>query len=209
MDPNASRELDPDRDDLLSTRVVIRSGMPAFAAGIARWLELAGYEAVADELGVVADVVIVTDCATEGAGLERVVEAAQPAAVIFISSALTCLLEATSLQAGVSVVLPTSAGFSDLCAALAVASSGERVVGRGAMELLTSSKARMRITDRQREVLRCLMAGMSTIETARALHLTESTVKTHVRRLVRRGRHADRRELVAHAELLLQGTLEN
>jgi DNA-binding CsgD family transcriptional regulator len=50
----------------------------------------------------------------------------------------------------------------------------------------TNSRPRRRITPRELEVLALIAEGYSTTEIARALWITDETVRTHVRRLLDR-----------------------
>ena len=50
----------------------------------------------------------------------------------------------------------------------------------------TAAKPRPKLTPREREVLALIACGYSTSEVARALWITEDTVRTHVKRLLAR-----------------------
>jgi DNA-binding CsgD family transcriptional regulator len=51
---------------------------------------------------------------------------------------------------------------------------------------ITAARQRRKITPRELEVLALIAEGYSTREVARALWITEETVRTHVRRLLER-----------------------
>jgi PAS domain S-box-containing protein len=87
--------------------------------------------------------------------------------------------------------------------------SGERVVG--VFGLLTGSHAEgpvappPHLTPRQAEVLRLLERGHSTKQIAHELHLSEETVRNHVRRLLRALGVNSRLEAVSAARALAAG----
>jgi DNA-binding NarL/FixJ family response regulator len=63
----------------------------------------------------------------------------------------------------------------------------------------THAAALARMTDRESEVMRCVARGLSNAEIAAALHISETTVKTHVARLLTKWGARDRVRLVVLA----------
>jgi DNA-binding NarL/FixJ family response regulator len=55
------------------------------------------------------------------------------------------------------------------------------------------------VTDRERDVLRCIARGLSNVEVGEELHLAYGTVKTHVSSLLLELGRRDRAQLVMYA----------
>ena len=98
----------------------------------------------------------------------------------------------------------------DILAAIRVIAAGDaiiapgvtrRLIGQFASEPRSGLKPRelTGITDREREVLRCVGLGMSNAEIAAALYITVGTAKTHVARLLAKLGARDRVQLVITA----------
>ncbi|PPK71371.1 response regulator transcription factor [Actinokineospora auranticolor] len=115
-----------------------------------------------------------------------------------------------ALRAGASGFLLKDATAADLVAAVrAVASGGallaptvtRRLVERFVAQdpLPPDSTAISRLTPREREVLTLVARGLSNAEVARALHLAEETIKTHVGRVLGKLGLRDRVQAVVFA----------
>ena len=100
-----------------------------------------------------------------------------------------------ALRAGAAGFLLKDAEPADLVAAVRTVASGDGVVAPGATRRLIAELARLQprpatdprlslLTPREAEVLRHVARGGSNTDIARALSIDESTVKTHVTRLL-------------------------
>jgi len=85
-----------------------------------------------------------------------------------------------ALDAGASGFIPKSTSSDVILSALQLVLSGGRYLPP---QLLTSAPRTEYLTDRQMEVLRYMNDGMSNKMIARALGLSESTVKAHIRKV--------------------------
>jgi DNA-binding NarL/FixJ family response regulator len=116
-----------------------------------------------------------------------------------------------ALQAGASGFLLKRASPEDLLAAIHAVAAGESllspsvtriVIERMATQPLTDVESAERLDDltpREREVLELVARGLSNGEIAAALVIEESTVKTHVRRILMKLRLRDRIQAVIFA----------
>jgi DNA-binding NarL/FixJ family response regulator len=117
-----------------------------------------------------------------------------------------------ALRAGASGFLVKDMALEDILAAIRVVAAGDamiapgvtrRLIGQFASEPRSGHKPREReltgITDREREVLRCVGLGLSNAEIAAALYITAGTAKTHVARLLAKLGARDRIQLVITA----------
>lgn len=117
----------------------------------------------------------------------------------------------TALQAGAGGFLLKDTLAPDLVAAVRVVAAGEAVaapsVTRRLVERYVATSparhithaARSPLTEREHEVLVLIARGLSNIEMATRLHLTEGTVKTHVSRILAKLGLRDRVQAVIHA----------
>jgi DNA-binding NarL/FixJ family response regulator len=118
-----------------------------------------------------------------------------------------------ALRAGASGFLVKDMALDDILAAIRVVAAGDamiapgvtrRLIGQFASEPRPGRKPQKPreltgITDREREVLRCVGLGMSNAEIAAALYITPGTAKTHVARLLAKLGARDRVQLVITA----------
>jgi DNA-binding NarL/FixJ family response regulator len=115
-----------------------------------------------------------------------------------------------ALRAGASGFLVKDMALEDILAAIRVVAAGDamiapgvtrRLIGQFASEPRSGLKPRelTGITDREREVLRCVGLGMSNAEIAATLYITVGTAKTHVARLLAKLGARDRVQLVITA----------
>jgi DNA-binding NarL/FixJ family response regulator len=114
-----------------------------------------------------------------------------------------------AVRAGASGFLLKDVEPTELVDAIRVVAAGNSLFGPAATERLVTrfgegpNPAAVRsldgLTDREREILRLLATGLSNAELARQLHLSETTVKTHVSAVLRKLRVRDRVQAVIAA----------
>ncbi|MFC4997825.1 response regulator [Dactylosporangium cerinum] len=116
-----------------------------------------------------------------------------------------------ALRAGASGFLLKDTLAADLLSAVRVVARGDAVVAPSVTRRLLerhigtgpapapSGTALDTLTDREREVLSLIARGLSNLEIAARLHLTEGTVKTHVSRVLAKLDLRDRVQAVVHA----------
>jgi DNA-binding NarL/FixJ family response regulator len=112
-----------------------------------------------------------------------------------------------ALAAGASGFLLKDAPADELITAIRVIASGEAIlapaVTRRLIEQFTRHRPRSAdvasvdaLTDRERQVLRCMADGLNNAEIARALTIGDATVKTHVARILQKTGARDRVQAV-------------
>jgi DNA-binding NarL/FixJ family response regulator len=106
--------------------------------------------------------------------------------VVILSSFLDATAIHEALRLGASGYLLKHVGPGTLVDRMRAALRGEVVLDPAAIELLVElpSVPLQGLTAREREVLDCIVEGMSNKQVARALGITEKTVKTHVSHLL-------------------------
>jgi len=114
-----------------------------------------------------------------------------------------------SIRAGASGFLLKDVQPNDLVDAIRVVAAGNSLFGPAATERLvarfagagptTPTRSLDDLTEREREILRLLAGGLSNAELAQELHLSETTVKTHVSAVLRKLGVRDRVQAVIAA----------
>jgi DNA-binding NarL/FixJ family response regulator len=113
-----------------------------------------------------------------------------------------------ALQAGALGYLTKDAGREHICRALEAAAAGQAVLDPavqarlvGAARLPSPAPAQLPdgLTEREGEVLRLIAAGKSNGEIAKALFVSEATVKTHVNHIFAKTGSRDRAQAIAYA----------
>ncbi|BCJ32241.1 DNA-binding response regulator [Actinocatenispora sera] len=128
---------------------------------------------------------------------ERITAAPEPPAVVVLTTFDTDEYVTRALRAGAAGFLLKSTPPEDLIGLVRVAADGHTVLSAaatrrllaasaGPAETTSSAAARLvaELTDREREVLGCLGAGLSNAAIAARLYLSEATVKGYVSRLL-------------------------
>jgi two-component system nitrate/nitrite response regulator NarL len=111
---------------------------------------------------------------------------------------------ATALQAGAEGFLPKSSEPGDLLYPLLAALDGWAVMPGEVLTLLVSKaagarQAAVRLEDGERDLLRLIATGVSTVDMATHLHVSERTVKRQTATLLRKLRVSSRTEAAALA----------
>jgi DNA-binding NarL/FixJ family response regulator len=114
-----------------------------------------------------------------------------------------------AIRAGASGFLLKDVQPADLVDAIRVVAAGNSLFGPAATERLVArfagtgptaaTRSLDELTEREREILRLLAGGLSNAELARELHLSETTVKTHVSAVLRKLGVRDRVQAVIAA----------
>ncbi|MDX2756958.1 response regulator transcription factor [Streptomyces europaeiscabiei] len=116
-----------------------------------------------------------------------------------------------ALRAGASGILGTGVALCDLLRAIRLVAGGEALLSPGATKTLiahylatpdltsTTAPELMRLTEREREVFVLVAAGLSNDLIAEQLHVSPSTAKTHVNRIMAKLGVRGRAQLVAVA----------
>ena len=208
----------------MTIRVILADDQPLIRAGLRRLIEQTPDIDVAGEAGTGAEAVrlaretdpdvIIMDIRMPGMdGIEatRLITAGQtPSRVLVLTTFDDDDYVYGALRAGASGFCVKDMALEDLLTAIRVVAAGDaiiapgvtrRLIGQFAREPRSGVKARelSGITDREREVLRCVGLGMSNAEIAAALYITAGTAKTHVARLLAKLGARDRVHLVITA----------
>jgi DNA-binding NarL/FixJ family response regulator len=129
------------------------------------------------------------------AGLARLIAEARAAPVVLLAGDVDWKTAAKAVELGARGYVPKSASEEVLRHALGLVLSGEVYLPRGVLTRWTErrqeaprsgGRAVDRLTPRQSEVLAQLTLGLSNKEIARALGLLESTVKVHVKTILKK-----------------------
>jgi DNA-binding NarL/FixJ family response regulator len=114
-----------------------------------------------------------------------------------------------AIRAGASGFLLKDVEPAELVDAIRVVAAGNALFGPAATERLVArfggepdpaaTRTLDGLTEREREILRLMASGLSNAELAKQLHLSETTVKTHVSSVLRKLRVRDRVQAVIAA----------
>jgi two-component system nitrate/nitrite response regulator NarL len=132
--------------------------------------------------------------------------------VLFVSGHLDAQVSYDLIEAGAAGVLDKSAMPDQIGDALVRISEGETVLAPTVQSALMRAVRDRRerpptvLSPREGEVLKFLAAGLSAPQIARELHLSPSTIKTHLQRLYERLDVSDRAAAVA--EGMRRGLIE-
>jgi DNA-binding NarL/FixJ family response regulator len=203
-------------------RVVIADDQPMMRAGFKAVLEATGQIHVVGEAGTGEEAVrvatahspdvVLMDIRMPGMdGIEATRRLPQQRVLILTTFGLDeYIIEA--LRAGASGFLLKDAPTEEVIAAVRAVATGDAVLSPTVTRQLLDQVARRlpaavsrdpdaieSLTDREKEVLRMLAAGLSNAEIATALFVSEATVKSHVSRLLGKLGLRDRVQAVIYA----------
>lgn len=213
----STRSEDPCRTR--AVRVVIASGEPLLGEAMGRAvrqcarLQLAGEvtegRAALDLIRALAPEVAVLGPALGALDGDRILDLVAlekvPTRLVFVGHRLDQALAYDRLGKGAACLLTTVARAEELCDAILSAAAGDVFLAREVHPVL-ASEIRLRASDdrpvlsaREHGVLRRLAAGERVPEMASAMHLSASTVKTHLHHLYDKLEVSDRAAAVAVA----------
>ncbi len=193
---------------------VLADDHPAVLDAVARYLEECGVKVVArarDGTDAMAKIelhrpnVAVVDVQMgriDGLELTRQITRAVPETAIVVYSGFgrrDHLLEA--LDAGARAFVVKDAALSELVRAIEIAVDGGTYIDAALAGVLADNggKEKATLTQRERDVLRLLSKGMSNEEIGREIFISRETVRTHVRKAMRKLDAKTRTEAVACA----------
>ena len=204
-------------------RVVIADDQPLMRAGFKAVLEATGTIEIVGEAGDGAEAIAVVQALAPDVvlmdirmpvidGIEATRRLPRQRILVLTTFGLDeYIVEA--LRAGASGFMTKDAPAADLVAAVRAVAAGDAVLSPAITRQLldrvagrlppaagsAASAAAAALTDREREVLQLLAAGMSNAEIARALVVAEPTIKTHVSNLLGKLGLRDRVQAVIYA----------
>jgi DNA-binding NarL/FixJ family response regulator len=202
-------------------RVVIADDQPLMRAGFKAVLEATGSIEVVAEAGTGEEAVraatehapdvVLMDIRMPGMdGIEATRRLPRQRVLILTTFGLDDYI-IDALRAGASGFLLKDAPTDEVVAAVRAVAAGDAVlapavtrqlldqVGRRLPTAVSRTSADAELTEREREVLSMLAAGMSNSEISEALWLSEATVKTHVSNLLGKLELRDRVQAVIYA----------
>jgi two-component system nitrate/nitrite response regulator NarL len=207
-------------------RVLTGDAQPLFRDAVARTIrqraafelvgEVADGRAALDAIIALRPDVAVLDLPLPMLDGDRVLRAVTrdglPTRILFLCAGPSPDRAYRALEDGAAGLLTKDASAEQLCEAIGAAARGEivlahEVVGGVAREIrLRAGSGRVRLTDRERAILRLIADGRTLPAIARELHLARTTVKTHVEHLYEKLGVSERAAAVA--EGMRRGMLE-
>jgi two-component system nitrate/nitrite response regulator NarL len=203
----------------MSIRVITGDAQPLFRDAVARTIrqraafelvgEVADGRAALDAIVALRPDVAVLDLPLPRLDGDRVLRAVRrdgiPTRILFLCAGPSPDRAYRALEDGAAGVLTKDTSADQLCDAIRAAARGETVLSDGvltgvASEIrLRAGAGRIRLTERDRSVLRLIADGRSLPEIARDLHLSRATVKTHVAHIYEKLGVSERAAAVAEA----------
>jgi two-component system nitrate/nitrite response regulator NarL len=203
----------------MSIRVITGDAQPLFRDAVARTIrqratfelvgEVADGRAALDAIVALWPDVAVLDLPLPRLDGDRVLRAVRrdgiPTQILFLCAGPSPDRAYRALEDGAAGLLTKDASAEQLCDAIGAAARGETVLSGGvltgvASEIrLRAGAGRIRLTERERSVLRLIADGRSLPEIAHDLHLARATVKTHVAHIYEKLGVSERAAAVAEA----------
>jgi two-component system nitrate/nitrite response regulator NarL len=207
-------------------RVLTGDAQPLFRDAVARTIrqgatlelvgEVADGRAALDAIVALRPDVAVLDLPLPTLDGDRVLRAVTrdglPTRILFLCAGASPDRAYRALEDGAAGLLTKHASAEQLCEAIRAAARGETVLSREVMSgvaheiRLRAGAGRVRLTERERAILRQIADGHSLPAIARALHLAPATVKTHVAHVYEKLGVGERAAAVAEA--MRRGLLE-
>jgi DNA-binding NarL/FixJ family response regulator len=204
-------------------RVLLADDHPLFRDGVRSLLEARGVEIVGEAgdgqealeaaLRLRPDVILMDITMPRMDGLEatRLIKARMPGVkvvMLTVSDEDRTLFEA--IKSGAQGYLLKDLQADEFFNLLSGIERGETPISRGLADRILEEFARRRtdrpepgapdeLTDREREVLRCVSSGISNREVAATLHISENTVKFHMKNILDKLHLQNRAAVVAYA----------
>jgi two-component system nitrate/nitrite response regulator NarL len=207
-------------------RVLTGDAQPLFRDAVARTIrqrtafelvgEVADGRAALDAIIALRPDVAVLDLPLPSLDGDRVLRAVTrdglPTRILFLCAGPSPDRAYRALEDGAAGLLTKHASAEQLCEAIGAAARGETVLAHEVLDgvareiRLRAGSGRIRLTDRERAILRLIADGRSLPAIARELHLAVTTVKTHVSHLYEKLGVSERAAAVAEA--MRRGLLE-
>ena len=160
-----------------------------------------GEQAVVQALELKPDVVIMDLMMPVKDGVEaaREILAAHPETrVVILTTFATSALIIDAIEAGASGAISKDTPNADLLADIRRVAAGEQVLSSDIRDLVQAEES-AKLTKRQQEILRHIAKGLSNLDIANVLGISEDGVKFHLRSLFTKIGAANRTEAVAIA----------
>jgi DNA-binding NarL/FixJ family response regulator len=193
----------PDREDVSPIRILVVDDHEMFASSLAKMLSDEDDLEVVGEVGTLKaaldlaavakpDVILLDHRLPDGDGIDIIgdlLEITPAPKVVMLTASTADHVLIAAMEGGAAGFIDKTRSLSDVMAAVRSAAAGEALVSP---RLLARLLPRLRrheadpmwsLTEREREVLKCLAEGQSNAEIARAMTLSVHTVRNHVANL--------------------------
>jgi two-component system, NarL family, nitrate/nitrite response regulator NarL len=207
-------------------RVLTGDAQPLFRDAVARTIrqrsafelvgEVAAGRAALDAIIELRPDVAVLDLPLPELDGDRVLRAVRrdglPTRILFLCAGPTPDRAYRAIEDGAAGMLTKDASADQLCEAIGAAARGETILSRDVVDgvaheiRLRAGAGRIRLTERERAILRLIAGGHTLPAIARELHLARATVKTHVAHIYDKLDVGERAAAVAEA--MRRGLLE-
>jgi two-component system, NarL family, nitrate/nitrite response regulator NarL len=207
-------------------RVLTGDAQPLFRDAVARTIrqrsafelvgEVADGRAALDAIIELRPDVAVLDLPLPELDGDRVLRAVRrdglPTRILFLCAGPTPDRAYRAIEDGAAGMLTKDASADQLCEAIGAAARGETILSRDVVDgvaheiRLRAGAGRIRLTERERAILRLIAGGHTLPAIARELHLARATVKTHVAHIYDKLDVGERAAAVAEA--MRRGLLE-